>query len=116
MEKIIYRLFMYQSNIEIKNKDFLENFLILENEIPKNIVVSYFYDEDDNFKQLSIKLKNMDFLNDVNLEKLLFNFKNTNPNNNDLLKEYKNFLKKIIPLKFNENDGEEIKFLFNQIP
>lgn len=106
---------MFQDTLETKNKNFLENFLILENEIPKTIVFSYFYDENDNFEKLIVKLKNQDFLNEETIELLLNSFKKNNTNQSELLKEYKNFIKKLIPQKFNENDLEEINLVFNQI-
>lgn len=106
---------MYQDTIEVKNINFLENFLILKNEIPKNIIFTYFYDVNDNFEKLIIKIKNIIFLTEENIEILLNNFKNNNKNDKTLIKEYKTFVQKTISQKYQENDSDEIKILFKQI-
>ena len=80
---------MYQDTIEVKNINFLENFLILKNEMPKNIIFTYFYDVNDNFEKLIIKIKNIIFLTEENIEVLLDNFKNNNKNDKTLIKEFK---------------------------
>lgn len=106
---------MYQDTIEVKNINFLENFLILKNEMSKNIIFTYFYDVNDNFEKLIIKIKNIIFLTEENIEVLLDNFKNNNKNNKTLIKEYKTFIQKTISQKYQENDSDEIKILFKQI-
>ncbi len=106
---------MYQDTIEVKNINFLENFLILKNEMPKNIIFTYFYDVNDNFEKLIIKIKNIIFLTEENIEILLNNFKNNNKNDKTLIKEYKTFVQKTISQKYQENDSDEIKILFKQI-
>ena len=80
---------MYQDTIEVKNINFLENFLILKNEMSKNIIFTYFYDVNDNFEKLIIKIKNIIFLTEENIEVLLDNFKNNNKNDKTLIKEFK---------------------------
>lgn len=106
---------MYQDTIEVKNINFLENFLILKNEMSKNIIFTYFYDVNDNFEKLIIKIKNIIFLTEENIEVLLDNFKNNNKNDKTLIKEYKTFIRKTISQKYQENDSDEIKILFKQI-